>query len=226
MKILEFYLPISEGIFFEKINCISEIDLKIKVKSITQARSDKYVYRVLGNDNNLYRFDFGKRYMCNSEEQSIASQYVNIPKLISFLPNKRCKISQWIDGSDLTHFANIPEVLIKSGELMAKLNLIKRPNSDSFLSNCEFSDTNAIWTGGEVWLIDPGKLRWTKNISETIAQVLIKRMRFMSRINLFLEGYIKHNSKEYNSIISICENMSWKWGKKTVIINENLKNHI
>ena len=221
---VEYNKPVGSGEIFNQINSISKISLVKEVKTISQARSDKKVYRVECEDNNLYRFDFGQRYLVNIEEQKIASEYVNIPKIICIIPEKRCKISQWIDGSDLSTVVNNHEVLIKSGELMAKLNLIK--SNELSLSNCEFSNTNAIWTGSEVWLIDLGRLRWTPDIALTIAQVLIKRIRYMSRINLFLEGYVKYNPDDYKSIISYCKNMNWSWGNKKVYDDKELKVYI
>ena len=121
--------------------------------------------------------------------------------------------------------ANDPEVLIKSGELMAKLNLIEN-DVHACLSNCEFSDSNAIWTGEQVWLIDLGRLRWTLDTASTISQVLIKRMRCMSRINLFLEGYVKYNPNNYERIISHCKSIDWTWVNKKTIMNEQLKCHV
>ena len=221
---VEYNKPI-ESIEFDHINLISKISLQSKVRSVIQARTDKKVYRVECKNNNLYRFDFGRRYLVNIIEQNIASQYVNIPKIICIVPEKRCKISQWIDGSILSTVANDPEVLIKSGELMAKLNLIEN-DVHACLSNCEFSDSNAIWTGEQVWLIDLGRLRWTLDTASTISQVLIKRMRCMSRINLFLEGYVKYNPNNYERIISHCKSIDWTWVNKKTIMNEQLKCHV
>ena len=174
-----FNISISSGVNFDRACRICKDVLKNKLESMTQARTDKPVYRV-ECDKKLYRFDFGFKYLDNTDEQKIASEIVNIPKIIFTNPNNKYKISEWFDGVDLSKVWANPEVFIKSGELMGELNLIKNEATGLYLSNSEFSSSNAIWTPDEkVYLIDLGKLRWAKNVDVSIMQVLLKRIRMI-----------------------------------------------
>ena len=148
--------------------------------------------------------------MVNINEQKIASQIVNIPKILFVDKNKRYKISEWIDGVDIVYVFTIPEVFIKCGELLGKLNLIKDEKTGMCLSNVDFSSSNIIWTvDKKIYLIDMGKLRWTKSPEVTVVQVLLKRIKAKDKIDSFLEGYLKFGPIE--KIIEICEQKNWKW---------------
>jgi len=206
---VKFYIPISEGRYFNIISNLSKTLLGNGNTSVIQARTDKLVFKVKYNEK-LFRFDFGQKYLVNINEQKIASETINIPKIL-FVDNiKKYKISEWIDGVDINKVWNLPEVFIQSGELMGKLNLIKNTNSGMYLSNCEFSSSNAIWSNDKkVYLIDLGKLRWSSCTDITIVQVLLKRIRNKEKIDLFLEGYSKFKSTE--KIIKICNQKNWSW---------------
>jgi len=141
--------------------------------------------------------------------QLIANQYdIEIPKVIAIFG--KYKFSEWIDGVMISNVVDIPDVFIKSGEMMARLNLIEHDNK--FLTNSEFSLTNAIWTPDEkIYLIDHGRMKLVPNTDMTIVQVLLKRMQTKQRISLFLKGYSKH--KDISSIEKLMKINKNKWRK-------------
>jgi len=141
--------------------------------------------------------------------QKIANKTdIEIPKII-FIEGKY-KYSEWIEGVMIRDVFNINEVLIKSGDLIGRLNLIKDPQNNYFLTNGEFSGSNAIWTKDrKVYIIDHGRMKSKANPDMSVIKLLLKRIQKKERINLFLEGYSKHRNTD--NIIKGLEDRNWKW---------------
>jgi tRNA A-37 threonylcarbamoyl transferase component Bud32 len=141
--------------------------------------------------------------------QIVANQIdIEIPKVI--FVEREYKFSEWIDGVMLKDVYNLAEVFIKSGDLMGRFNNIKDPITNKFLTNSEFSTTNAIWTDNKkVYLIDHGKMNVSSNPDSSIVQILLKRIREKERILLFLDAYSKYRNIE--SILSAIEKRNWFW---------------
>jgi hypothetical protein len=146
--------------------------------------------------------------------QIIANQTdIEIPKVI-FVEGEY-KFSEWIDGIMLKDVYDIPEVFIKSGDLMGRLNLLKDPVTQKFLINSEFSSTNAIWTNDrKVYLIDHGRMWISSNPDTSIVKVLLKRIVEKEKIFLFLEAYSKY--RDIQNIIKIMEEKNWKWDEQNL----------
>ena len=140
--------------------------------------------------------------------QEIASKTIEVPKVVFI--DGIYKFSEWIDGVMIIEVLNIDDVFVKSGDLVARLNLIKDPKTGKFLTNSEFSGTNAIWTKDKkVYIVDHGRMRTSSNTDSSVIIILLKRIQTRKRINLFLEGYSKH--KDITNIIKGLDARNWKW---------------
>jgi hypothetical protein len=186
-----------------------------ETKQIIKVRNNRQIYKILLNTNINIRLDIGSIPEVDRLQQIAIDNNINIPKIIKIIKikNKFYKFSEWIDGDLLYHVWNTKEVFYKSGELMAKLNLVKDLKTNKYLNNTEFSSTNALWTPDkEIYIIDHGKLRTTDNIDGSLMPVLLKRIRNKERIEIFLSGYSKY--RDTNKIIEELNKRNWQWPNK------------
>jgi len=189
-------------LFFEK--------LQLRVNNIIAIQDNKTnkikTYKIITDENLLLRLDI-KHLESKTKLQLIVNKYdIEIPRIIGIFG--KYKVSEWIDGTMLLNVVDIPEVFIKSGELMARLNSIKIDNK--FVTNSEFSLSNAIWTKDKkVYLIDHGKMRLVNNTDKSIVQILLKRIKDKTNIELFLKGYSKY--KEIYKIKQILDKYNYNW---------------
>lgn len=158
-----------------------------------------------------------------TRRQIVANQNnIEVPKVI--LNEGKYKFSEWIEGVILYDVWNIAEVFIKSGDLVGRLNLVKDPKTGQFLTNAEFSSTNAVWTPDKkVYIIDHGRMKTSTNPDGSVVQILLKRIREKERINLFLNAYSKY--RKIDNIMKLIEKRNWNWdARKTLRKSEhNLK---
>lgn len=179
------------------------------IKEIVKLKPNRHIYKIILNDNSIIRLDIGTFTPEINRLQQIAINHnINIPKIIK--SSSRYKMSEWILGVRLLDVWDTREVFYKSGELMAKLNLIIDPKTGGNLTNTEFSSTNAVWTPNkEVYIIDHDKLKSTNNIEIDLMPVLLKRIRNKERIEIFLSGYLKF--RDTNKIIEELDKRNWQW---------------
>lgn len=187
-------------------------ELHKNIKEIIKLKPNRHVYKITLDNNSIIRLDIDTFSLEINRLQQIALDHgINVPNIIK--SDSRYKISEWIEGVRILDVWDTKEVFYKSGELMAKLNLIKDPKTNGYLINTEFSSTNAIWTPArEVYIIDHDKLRTTENIEIDILSVLLKRIRNKERIEIFLSGYSKY--RDTNKIIEELNKRNWQWSKE------------
>jgi len=200
-----------EGKLLNNIRNIVKNKLNKKVVSgikICRRNKVKTCKIIIENDDPL-RLDI--KYPKNiTRLQMIANKTdIEIPKVV--LIEGQYKFSEWIEGVMIRDVWDVNEVLIKSGDLIARLNLIKDPVTNHFLTNDEFSGTNAIWTKDKkVYIVDHGRMKAELNPDNSLIKLLLKRIvGGRKNINLFLEGYSKHRS--IDNIMKLLEEKNWKW---------------
>lgn len=133
---------------------------------------------------------------------------IEVPKVL--FEDRRYKYSEWLEGEMICKVKHIDKVFSKSGDLMGRLNKVIDPITGNFLTNSEFSLTNAIWTPDQkVYIVDHGRLVATKDVDFSIVKVLLKRIVKKRHIFLFLETYSNH--RRIDNILKIIENKNWKW---------------
>ena len=192
------------------------------VTSVTKIYTNKGVktYKVDIRGSSSLRLDlkFDSRIM---KLQNVAvKNNIEVPKVI-FVDGKH-KFSEWIDGVMLVRVWDIAEVFIKSGDLVGRLNLVKDPVTNKFLTNTEFSSTNAVWTKDKkVYIIDHDRLKTSLNPDGSVVQLLLKRIREKERINLFLKAYSKYRS--INNIMKTIEKKNWNWDSIKILHTDQPK---
>ena len=204
-----------EGKLLKKIRSIVKNKLNKEVISgikICKKNGGVKTYKIIIKNNNPLRLDIKYPQEITRLQMVANKTDIEIPKVI--LTVSKYKFSEWIEGVMLRDVWNIDEVFIKSGDLVGRLNLIKDPVTNNFLTNGEFSSTNAIWTPDKkVYIVDHGRMKAMLNPDIPLIKVLLKRIREKRRINLFLEAYSKH--RDIDNIIKILDKKNWKWNDKT-----------
>jgi len=189
------------------------------VTSVTKIYTNRGVktYKVDIRGSSSLRLDlkFDSRIM---KLQNVAVKNdIEFPKVV-FVDGKH-KFSEWIDGVMLVRVWNIAEVFMKSGDLVGRLNLVKDPVSKRFLTNAEFSSTNAVWTKDKkVYIVDHDRLKTNLNSDDSVVQILLKRVREKERINVFLEAYSKHRS--IDNIMKMIEKRNWSWDPRKGLMSD------
>lgn len=183
------------------------------VTNVTKIYTNKGVktYKVDIRGNSSLRLDLKFNSTIMKLQNVAVENNIEIPKVI-FVDRKH-KFSEWIDGVMLVRVWNIAEVFIKSGDLVGRLNLVKDPVSNEFLTNAEFSSTNAVWTKDKkVYIIDHDRLKTSLNPDGSVVQILLKRVREKERINVFLKAYSKYRS--IDNIMKVIEKRNWNWDSR------------
>ena len=170
-------------------------------------------YKIIIKNGDPLRLDIKKHTDEITRLQIIANKTdIEIPKVVFVHGHYKC--SEWIEGIMLHQVWNIAEVFVKTGDLVARLNLIKDPLTKEFLVNGEVSSTNAIWTPDKkVYIIDQGRMRTNSNPDKSVVMILLKRIREKERINLFLKTYSKY--RDIDNIMKMIEKRNWKWEAPT-----------
>jgi len=206
--------PIEEKLL-KKIRSIIRNKLNKEVVSgikICKKNGGVKTYKIIIKNSNPLRLDIKYPQEITRLQMVANKTNIEIPKVIFSYRNY--KFSEWIEGVMLYEVWNIDEVFIKSGDLVGRLNLIKDPVTNNFLTNGEFSSTNAIWTPDKkVYIIDQGRMQAMLNPDIPLIKVLLKRIREKRRINLFLESYSKH--RDIDNIIKMLDKKNWRWNDKT-----------
>lgn len=202
----------------DSIKKISRKHLKKEVKKVFHIRKDRVVYKVVFMDGSAMRLDIGYNPELTRIQIVATDNNIEIPKVIKTIgvkKNKVYKFSEWIEGVMLMRVWDLAEVFYKSGCLFGRLNLVKDPVTKKFISNSEFSSSNAVWTKDKrVFIIDHGRFKLLDNTDISVVQVLLKRIRNKERIKVFLDGYSKY--KDIKAIQKEMERRNWEWvpGKK------------
>lgn len=172
------------------------------IKQILLVTEGKCVFEVVVNTNNSYRLDvydldnkpktleFYRRRM---RYQTIANNAgVNIPKVLGFFKDIEFiyKLSEWIKGDRVGHVWNLQDMFQKAGIEVAKINLLKDPNSNRFLGYNDFSKPNAIWTKDkQIYLVDV-IVEPKRDVDASVLKILNKNLDSdPKRCGWFLEGY-------------------------------------
>ncbi len=195
---------------FNYFKNITEKEFNKKVNEVTRIRLNRSMYLIIFEDGQQVRLDIGFPNNINKIQNFLSDKDINIPKIIKVceIDKQNCKFSEWIDGTMLYNVWDLAEVFYKSGELLAKINLIKLENK--FVTNAEFSSTNAIWTPDKkVYIIDQGKLITTEYPDHYVMMILLKRVRNKERIEEFLRGY--SNYRKTDEIRNSIEKKNWEW---------------
>jgi hypothetical protein len=199
-----------EGKLLKNIRNIIKNKLNKKVVSgikICRKNKVKACKIIIENDDPL-RLDINY-HQPTTRLQMIANKTdIEIPKVI-FIEGQY-KFSEWIEGVMIRDVWDVNEVLIKSGDLIGRLNLIKNPVNNHFLTNSEFSGTNAVWTKDKkVYIVDHGRMKSQLNPDDSVVALLLKRIQKKERINLFLKGYSKY--RDITNIIKSLDEKNWQW---------------
>jgi len=195
---------------YDKIcNLVNEkFNLQVEnINSICDENNNKpKAYKISIKNSQSIRLDI-KHQESVTHLQILVNKYdIEIPKILGVFG--KYKFSEWIDGVMLLRVTDVPEVFIASGEMMARLNLIEIQNK--FVSNDEFSLSNAIWTKDKkVYLIDQGRMKLFENTDDSIARILMKRIKDKTNIFLFLKGYSKYKNTIH--IENILKKYDYKW---------------
>lgn len=217
-----FDIKITDRPMFKKINriIINKLNKKIKYSfDICNKGSMKVKTRkVILKDKSVLRFDVKYPSELNRLQRIAVENGIEIPKILIIDGN--CKISEWVEGIMIKHFWNLREVFEKSGDLMGRLNTTPDPkNPNHFLTNSEFSSSNAIWTPDrKIYLIDHGRMKTTINPDDSVVQVLLKRIRSKERISVFLKAYSKY--RKIDNIMNQIKERNWSWINRTLIEND------
>jgi hypothetical protein len=199
-----------EKVLYNKICKLVRTQFNKKVENIETICDDRHgkpkAYKLTIRKSTPIRLDI-KHDAYLTDLQIILNKFdIEIPKVLGVFG--KYKFSEWIDGLMLSHVADNPEVFIASGEMMARLNLIKI--KDKFVTNSEFSLSNAVWTKDKkIYIIDHGKMKLVKKTDSTIARVLMKRIKNKKNIKLFLKGYSKY--KDITKIKAMLTKYNYKW---------------
>lgn len=200
-------LSLIKKLFFKKF--------KLNVKCIFEIIKGRRVHRVsLENGVNL-RLDIYPNEKAPKKEflyQKLAYEDgVNVAKIIGIFKEKEniWKVCEWIEGVRISEVWNSIDVFEKCGEQVAKLNLVKDPETNQYLGLSDFNKINLIWTPKkEVYIIDfyvfPRLI-----VDESIVKTLVMGLRTKNRAKAFLNGYKKVRNAD--KIIKILENNNWTW---------------
>ena len=100
--------------------------------------------------------------------------------------------------------------------MLAKLNNIKDPKTNLYITISDLNSTNILWTNKDEIpiIVDVGTIRSLKKegIDKVVYKTLIKRIKYKNRIDMFLEGYSKY--RDISRILKMEKNRNWKYGKK------------
>jgi len=199
-----------EGKLLKNIRNIIKNKLNKKVVSgikICRRNKVKACKIIIENDDPL-RLDIKYSRLITRLQMVANKTDIEIPKVI--LIEGQYKFSEWIEGVMIRDVWDVNEVLIKSGDLIGRLNLIKDPVTNYFLTNSEFSGTNAVWTKDKkVYIVDHGRMKSQLNPDDSVVALLLKRIQKKERINLFLKGYSKY--RDVTNIIKGLDERNWQW---------------
>jgi hypothetical protein len=210
---------------------MKEIDSSFILKDVNllKSKEGKSVYKLNLLDKDLRLDIFPKKYKWCLIQNFAYENGVNVAKeiFINEIDGFNYRISEYVDGCFLDEADDIRDVYIKSGEQIAKLNLVKPskelmsgfkiinddPN-DYGLTNSDFSNRNAIYTEDKkVYQIDTDTFKIKKisngNLDFTLVKPLIKYIKDRTKIDYFLEGYSK--LRDTSKIIELCEQYNWTW---------------
>lgn len=206
------------GSKFSTLKTLFYDKLGLVVKNIFRIRKEKNVYRVNLQDGLNLRLDIFKMKAPKDKLSYHRLAYdngVSVPKIIEVckLYNSTLedifKVSEWIEGVRIEEVWNLSKVFEKCGEQIAKLNLIKDPVSDKYLSLRDFSPLNFIWTKEkEVYIIDLN-IFVVEDVDYSVVKTLVMGLRTKNRIDCFLKGYMKFRSTD--RIMKILKKYKWKW---------------
>jgi len=199
------------------------------VQKIYQIRKDRNVYMVEIDDQKHIRLDIYKNKIPHRMfryQNYLHRAGVNVAKLIALpvVNGRQWRVSEWIEGVRVENVWDKPEVFIKSGEQMAKLNLVKDLKTNNFLYLSDFNKINEIWTAdNEVYFIDLSVYP-TNDVDRFVVKTLVMGLRTLTRICYFLEGYRKFRSidkiidilitdkfryKRFSILQDPCEDIQW-----------------
>ncbi len=186
------------------------------VTKILYVVDGKSVYEAIVDENKSYRLDIYTRNMNSLKKrttyQKIAYENgVNVPKVLGIQPAPEgiYKLSDWIKGMRIGLVWNMPHMFKQAGIEVAKINIIKDPESSQYLGYNDFSKANAIWTPNqELYLIDI-EIQPKENVDGNVVKLLLKNLKDRERIKWFLRGY-KRVRSSYD-IEKILEEKQYKW---------------
>jgi len=209
--------PVKKKLFIFVRKYLKELLNKevINMFKISSTSGKLKTYKIEVENGPSIRLDINFSGILNRLQKIATDNDIEMPKILKIKDGY--KFSQWVEGVMLARVWDIAEVFIKSGDLMGRLNSIKDPVNGKFLTNSEFSSTNAIWTEDKkVFIIDHDRLKTTDNPDDSIVQVLVKRIREMNRINLFLEAYSKY--RNVDNIVAKAAKRNWSWDKRKKLV--------
>ena len=198
----------------EKLKTLIKSHVGRAPKKIIHIRRNRQVYKLLFKKFPPMRLDIGYPPKIAKLQQIAYDNKIEVPKIIKLVGGgkKGYKYSEWVTGLLLMRVWNLAEVFYKSGELIARLNLVEDPKDGKFLSNSEFSAANAVWTEDKkIYIIDHGRMKAVGNPDITVVQSVLKRIRHKERINVFLDGYSQH--RNVDSIKKQIKDRKWYWNK-------------
>jgi len=210
---------IINGLQLSSIKKIFYKKFKIKVKCVFKIveSKDKIVHRVNLESGTNVRLDIFLRQKRVPHEEFLYQKLayencIHVAKMIGILEveNITWKVSEWIEGVRIGDVWNLSKMFKKCGEQIAKLNLIKDPESGNYLWFNDFNKINLIWTKKEeVYLID-FYVRPVPDIDKWTADTILAGIKTKEKINLFLEGYSK-----YRDVTKIIKNLDEKNDSKS-----------
>lgn len=186
------------------------------VESIQKVSKGKPAYKVLYENDNIYRVDILNEGDETTERQKMSHELgCNIfPKIISVInwENYTIKISEWVEGS---YFSDLFEqnklelnMFEKLGEQMAQLNNIANEQGQ-YLHNDDITMRNMLWDGDKAIVFDMDRLWWEDNPNNSYVKILLKRFVRRNYIDAFLKGYARH--RDVSSISQLCASHNWRW---------------
>jgi aminoglycoside phosphotransferase len=200
----------------DKLN--DDIDKVIKI-----IKANPTVYRLELTSGRVLRLDIRKDRGIRQNIiriQQFASKFDTcIPKIIFYYSKGKniFIVSEWIEGKLLYEVSHLDKPFIIMGETMAKLNNLRNPATNLYITTTEASPSNCIWTSdNKIVFIDQDRLKEVKKevVDLTNLKSLLKRLHTQKRRDLFLEGYGKY--KDNSRIIKEAKKVNWKWKKKKV----------
>lgn len=178
-------------IFKTEIIEIIQSEINDKVSEIIKVPRRK-IYKVILASGKLLRFNL---YGPKTEEirlQRIAyNNGVRVPRILSY--DQNMKISEWIDGVEMSFVRGNPKVTKQLGRLIGKLNITQ--DNDKYLAYGDITKRNFIWTEAEkLYVIDFDDVL-SADYDEAVRHTINAIARRMSpgRWQWFLEGYTKYH---------------------------------
>lgn len=157
---------------------------------------DKEVYFVTLKNGSYARMDICQKNKKTLKKKTYYHKILNdydlkFPKLfgVQETPDFVYKACEWIEGTRIGKVWSYPNMFKLAGEQIAKINMIKDPETEDYLTFQDFNKINAIWTEDSQLYLIGNSVESKPDVDSSVAKMLLKNMGDPERIKWFLKGY-------------------------------------